>query len=181
MSQQSMKQAARRSALAAQAVLGREVGRVGLCGASPSTRDTRSRVETAKAHGVDAELRSGLRCLVPRHEETEHGRTRPAHLEPQPVHSAQEHHFVVVGVACAALRIGRLGGRRGLGSSSMDTRKIATLTGWLMVVTFVTSIPAYFSFYAPVRNNPGSITGAGRRPHRERGFGRCPGAHRHHR
>ena len=26
----------------------------------------------------------------------------------------------------------------------MDTRKIAALTGWLMVVTFVTSIPAYF-------------------------------------
>jgi hypothetical protein len=25
----------------------------------------------------------------------------------------------------------------------LNTRKIATLTGWLMVVTFVTSIPAY--------------------------------------
>ena len=46
----------------------------------------------------------------------------------------------------------------------MDTRKIATLTGWLMVVTFVTSIPAYFFLYAPVRNNPGSITGAGPDP-----------------
>jgi hypothetical protein len=33
----------------------------------------------------------------------------------------------------------------------MDTRKIATLTGWLMVVTFVTSIPAYFILYAPQR------------------------------
>jgi hypothetical protein len=43
----------------------------------------------------------------------------------------------------------------------MDTRKIATLTGWLMVVTFVTSIPAYFILYAPVRNNPDLITGAG--------------------
>jgi hypothetical protein len=42
----------------------------------------------------------------------------------------------------------------------MDTRKIARLTGWLMVVTFVTSIPAYF-LYAPVRDNPASITGAG--------------------
>ena len=30
-----------------------------------------------------------------------------------------------------------------------------------MVVTFVTSIPAYFFLYAPVRNNPESITGAG--------------------
>jgi hypothetical protein len=37
----------------------------------------------------------------------------------------------------------------------MDTRKIARLTGWLMVVTFVTSIPAYFILYAPVRENPG--------------------------
>src|ERR671920_1001193 len=46
----------------------------------------------------------------------------------------------------------------------MDTRKIATLTGWLMVATFVTSIPAYFFFYAPVRDDPGSITGAGADP-----------------
>src|SRR3954470_20826128 len=46
----------------------------------------------------------------------------------------------------------------------MDTRKIAKLTGWLMVVTFVTSIPAYFVFYAPVRNNPEYITGAGADP-----------------
>jgi hypothetical protein len=37
------------------------------------------------------------------------------------------------------------------------TRKIATLTGWLMVVTFITSIPAYFILYAPVRNNPDYI------------------------
>jgi hypothetical protein len=46
----------------------------------------------------------------------------------------------------------------------MDTRKIARLTGWLMVVTFVTSIPAYFVLYAPVRDNPGLITGAGPDP-----------------
>jgi hypothetical protein len=46
----------------------------------------------------------------------------------------------------------------------MDTRNIARLTGWLMVVTFVTSIPAYFILYAPVRENPGLITGAGADP-----------------
>src|SRR5687768_9962949 len=46
----------------------------------------------------------------------------------------------------------------------MDTRKIAKLTGWLMVVTFITSIPAYFILYAPVRDNPDSITGAGADP-----------------
>jgi hypothetical protein len=46
----------------------------------------------------------------------------------------------------------------------MDTRKIARLTGWLMVVTFVTSIPAYFILYAPVRENPHLITGAGADP-----------------
>jgi hypothetical protein len=46
----------------------------------------------------------------------------------------------------------------------MNTRKIATLTGWLMVVTFVTSIPAYFILYAPVRDNPDYITGAGADP-----------------
>jgi hypothetical protein len=33
-----------------------------------------------------------------------------------------------------------------------------------MVVTFVTSIPAYFILYAPVRDNPGLITGAGADP-----------------
>jgi hypothetical protein len=46
----------------------------------------------------------------------------------------------------------------------MYMRRIATLTGWLMVVTFVTSIPAYFILYAPVRNHPDYITGAGADP-----------------
>jgi hypothetical protein len=46
----------------------------------------------------------------------------------------------------------------------MDTRKVATLTGWLMVVTFVTSIPAYFILYAPVRDDPALITGSGADP-----------------
>jgi hypothetical protein len=32
----------------------------------------------------------------------------------------------------------------------MDYRRIATFTGWLWIVTFVTSIPARFIFYAPV-------------------------------
>jgi len=52
----------------------------------------------------------------------------------------------------------------------MNTRKIATLTGWLMVVTFVTSIPAYF-FYSPARDNPGYITGAGADPTASVAFG----------
>ncbi len=46
----------------------------------------------------------------------------------------------------------------------MNTRKTAKLTGWLMVITFATSIPAYFTLYAPVRENPGLITGAGPDP-----------------
>jgi hypothetical protein len=45
-----------------------------------------------------------------------------------------------------------------------NARKIASLTGWLMVVTFVTSIPAYFFFYAPLRDDPASITGSGPDP-----------------
>jgi len=53
----------------------------------------------------------------------------------------------------------------------MNTRKTATLTGWLMVVTFVTSIPAYFVFYAPVRDNPDYITGAGADPTASVGLG----------
>jgi hypothetical protein len=43
-------------------------------------------------------------------------------------------------------------------------RTIARVFGWLFVATFVTSIPAYFIFYAPVRDDPGLITGAGADP-----------------
>jgi hypothetical protein len=43
----------------------------------------------------------------------------------------------------------------------MDIRRIATVTGWLWIVTFVTSIPARFIFYAPVRDEPNYVTGAG--------------------
>jgi hypothetical protein len=43
----------------------------------------------------------------------------------------------------------------------MDTRRIAMFTGWLWIITFVTSIPTRFVFYAPVRDEPNYITGAG--------------------
>jgi hypothetical protein len=43
----------------------------------------------------------------------------------------------------------------------MDTRRIATLTGWLWIVTFVTSIPARFILYAPILKEPNYLTGAG--------------------
>ncbi len=43
----------------------------------------------------------------------------------------------------------------------MDIRRIATFTGWLWIVTFVASIPARFIFYAPVRDEPNYVTGAG--------------------
>jgi hypothetical protein len=43
----------------------------------------------------------------------------------------------------------------------MDPRRIATFTGWLWIVTFVTSIPARFIFYAPVRDESDYVTGAG--------------------
>ena len=45
----------------------------------------------------------------------------------------------------------------------MNYRRIATFTGWLWIITFVTSILARFFFYAPVLNHKGSyVTGAGR-------------------
>jgi hypothetical protein len=44
---------------------------------------------------------------------------------------------------------------------NMNPRTIARVFGWLFVATFVTSIPAYFIFYAPVRDDPGLITGTG--------------------
>ncbi len=43
----------------------------------------------------------------------------------------------------------------------MDYRRIATFTGWLWVITFVTSIPARFVFYAPVLDEGNYVTGAG--------------------
>jgi hypothetical protein len=43
----------------------------------------------------------------------------------------------------------------------MDTRRIATFTGWLWIVTFLTSIPARFIFYAPILDEPNYVTGAG--------------------
>ena len=48
--------------------------------------------------------------------------------------------------------------------NSLDPQKIARVFGWLFVATFVTSIPAYFFFYAPLRDNPALITGTGADP-----------------
>jgi hypothetical protein len=45
-----------------------------------------------------------------------------------------------------------------------SSRRIASLAGWLFIVTFVASIPAYFILYAPVRDDPSLITGAGADP-----------------
>jgi len=47
----------------------------------------------------------------------------------------------------------------------MNVRRIATLTGWLWVATFVTSIPARFVFYAPVLDEGSYVTGAGADAH----------------
>jgi Domain of unknown function (DUF4386) len=44
----------------------------------------------------------------------------------------------------------------------MNYRRIATFTGWLWIITFVTSIPARLFFYTPVLDNEGNyVTGAG--------------------
>jgi hypothetical protein len=45
-----------------------------------------------------------------------------------------------------------------------NPRTISRVFGWLFVATFVTSIPAYFILYAPVRDDPGLITGNGADP-----------------
>jgi hypothetical protein len=42
-----------------------------------------------------------------------------------------------------------------------DPQKIARLAGWLFIVTFVASIPAFFIFYKPVLDHPNYIVGAG--------------------
>lgn len=43
----------------------------------------------------------------------------------------------------------------------MDIRRISTITGWLWIVTFVTSIPARFILYAPILDEPSYVIGAG--------------------
>jgi hypothetical protein len=43
----------------------------------------------------------------------------------------------------------------------MDIRRIATFTGWLWIITFVTSIPTRFILYAPILDEPNYVTGAG--------------------
>ena len=43
----------------------------------------------------------------------------------------------------------------------MNLRRIATFTGWLWIVTFVTSIPTRFILYAPILDVPNYVTGAG--------------------
>jgi hypothetical protein len=44
----------------------------------------------------------------------------------------------------------------------MNSRRVASFTGWLWIITFVTSIPARFFFYAPVLDHEGNyVTGAG--------------------
>jgi hypothetical protein len=43
----------------------------------------------------------------------------------------------------------------------VDPRKIARLAGWLLIVTFVASIPAYFICYKPLLDHTDYIVGAG--------------------
>jgi hypothetical protein len=45
-----------------------------------------------------------------------------------------------------------------------NPQTLARVFGWLFVATFATSIPAYFFLYAPVRDDPGLITGTGSDP-----------------
>ena len=42
-----------------------------------------------------------------------------------------------------------------------STRTIATVTGWLFLITFITSIPAAFVLYPPVLTDPNYIVSAG--------------------
>jgi hypothetical protein len=45
--------------------------------------------------------------------------------------------------------------------SQVNPQTLARVTGVLFLITYVTSIPAFFVFYAPVLKDPGYITGAG--------------------
>src|ERR687896_2723289 len=43
----------------------------------------------------------------------------------------------------------------------MNPQTIARVTGVLFLITYITSIPAFFVFYAPVLDDPRYIVGAG--------------------
>ena len=43
----------------------------------------------------------------------------------------------------------------------MDPQKTAKIAGWLFIVTFVASIPAFFICYKPLLDHPNYIVGAG--------------------
>ena len=43
----------------------------------------------------------------------------------------------------------------------MDIRRLSIITGWLWIITFVTSIPTRFILYAPILDEPSYVTGAG--------------------
>ena len=43
----------------------------------------------------------------------------------------------------------------------MDPQKTARIAGWLFIVTFVASIPAFFICYKPLLDHPNYIVGAG--------------------
>ena len=45
--------------------------------------------------------------------------------------------------------------------NTTNPQTLARLTGVLFLITYITSIPAFFVFYAPVLHDPGYITGAG--------------------
>jgi hypothetical protein len=52
-----------------------------------------------------------------------------------------------------------------VGRGEMSNRRTAALAGWLMVITFITSIPAQLILYVPVLDKPNYITGAGANAH----------------
>jgi hypothetical protein len=47
------------------------------------------------------------------------------------------------------------------GTRIVNSQTLARLTGVLFLVTYITSIPAFFVFYSPVLHDPSYITGAG--------------------
>lgn len=51
--------------------------------------------------------------------------------------------------------------RGGAGTNEREAQRLARLTGFLFLVTYATSIPALFVFYAPALNDPAFVLGEG--------------------
>ncbi len=75
--------------------------------------------------------------------------------------SEGDEHMIGIKRAVASTTQTTAEGVRDMGTTGLNARKIALITGVLFIITYVTSIPARLFLYAPVRTDVNYIVGAG--------------------